>query len=204
VNITGRATGISNLASITGALDMAIRSLGRCGQGARGDSRKAAGCSAAPVPSQRVLTAGLLVGGVWLLVSPPNTLLLLLAAAAAFGVTMALPSGCRHAGDSPTQQHQPVGPGVDLGAAGGSRSAACQHACARPSCPQDLRPDRPRPPRQAGQGLRPNGCRALPTAAEGVCTVARHSSHPRGSSVHGLAARNAVAIATVVLCESDR
>jgi H+-translocating NAD(P) transhydrogenase subunit beta len=95
-----RAAGISNLASITGALDIAIGLVTFTG------SLIAAGklqgwISGRPLvlPGGRLLNgaliAGLLAGGAWLAASPASTaaLSLLLATAAVFGVTMVLPIG---------------------------------------------------------------------------------------------------------------
>ena len=95
-----RHAGISNLSSITGALDILIGLVTFTG------SLVAAGKLQGWIPGRplmfrgsrafnAVLAAGFLGGGVWLIVSPASTaaLVLLLAAASIFGVTMVLPIG---------------------------------------------------------------------------------------------------------------
>ena len=95
-----RQAGISNLSSITGALDILIGLVTFTG------SLVAAGKLQGWIPGQPLMfrgsrainaavVAGFLAGGVWLIVSPASTaaLVLLLAAAATFGVTMVLPIG---------------------------------------------------------------------------------------------------------------
>ncbi len=95
-----RHAGISNLSSITGALDILIGLVTFTG------SLVAAGKLQGWIPGRplifrgsrafnAVLAVGFLAGGVWLIVSPASTtaLVLLLAAAAIFGVTMVLPIG---------------------------------------------------------------------------------------------------------------
>ena len=95
-----RHAGISNLSSITGALDILIGLVTFTG------SLVAAGKLQGWIPGRplmfrgsrafnAVVAAGFLAGGVWLIVSPASTaaLVLLLAAASIFGVTMVLPIG---------------------------------------------------------------------------------------------------------------
>jgi H+-translocating NAD(P) transhydrogenase subunit beta len=98
--LQNRNAGISNLSSITAALDILIGLVTFTG------SLVAAGKLQGWIPGQplmfrgsrafnAVVVAGFLVGGVWLIVTPASTaaLALLLAAAAIFGVTMVLPIG---------------------------------------------------------------------------------------------------------------
>jgi len=95
-----RQAGLSNLSSITGALDILIGLVTFTG------SLVAAGKLQGWIPGRPLmfrgsralnaaLAAGFLAGGVWLIVSPASTaaLALLLAAASVFGVTMVLPIG---------------------------------------------------------------------------------------------------------------
>ena len=98
--LQNRHVGISNLSSITGALDILIGLVTFTG------SLVAAGKLQGWIPGQplmfrgsrafnAVVVAGFLAGGVWLIVSPASAaaLVLLVAAAAIFGVTMVLPIG---------------------------------------------------------------------------------------------------------------